>query len=79
MSNKTTETVRDLTCESDTALGERCDGQREVVVEWMPEYLRASHDAAGNSGSYPHNGAERLHVCAACADLLLEDEWCRRL
>ena len=30
-----------------------------VIVEVMPEHLRASHEAAGNSGVYPHNGSER--------------------
>lgn len=33
-----------------------------VVVEWMPRWLRASHEAAGNSGSYPANGAHRYAV-----------------
>lgn len=31
-----------------------------VIVERMPEHLRASHIAAGNWGSYPSNGAERV-------------------
>lgn len=30
-----------------------------VLVEHMPDCWRASHRAAGNWGSYPHNGAER--------------------
>jgi hypothetical protein len=33
-----------------------------VILETMPEHLRASHRAAGNWGSYPHNGAERRTV-----------------
>jgi hypothetical protein len=33
-----------------------------VVIEVMPRHLRASHEAAGNSGVYPHNGAERFRV-----------------
>jgi hypothetical protein len=33
-----------------------------VVVERMPDYLRASHRAASNWGRYPHNGAERVIV-----------------
>jgi hypothetical protein len=45
-----------------------------VVVEWMPEYLRASHEAAGNSGWWPHNGAERVAVERSCADLLIEGD-----
>ena len=59
-------------CECGEVTGVRCEwsGPREqtVVVEWMPEHLRASHEAAGNGGVYPHNGAERLRVYADCAD-----------
>lgn len=36
-----------------------------VLVEYMPEYLAASHDAAGNWGVYPDNGAERVLILAA--------------
>lgn len=32
----------------------------KVVIEIMPEYLKASHRAAGNWGVYPHNGAKRF-------------------
>lgn len=38
-----------------------------VLVERMPEHLRASHRAAGNWGQYPHNGAERVLVHRDCA------------
>ncbi len=38
-----------------------------VLVERMPEALRASHEAAGNAGVYPVNGAERF--IAARADV----------
>ena len=42
-----------------------------VVVEFMPEHLRASHEAAGgNFGVYPHNGAERIRCERSCADRL---------
>ena len=44
-----------------------------VVVEWMPEWCRASHAAAGNSGSYPHNGAVRLRCVRACAERVVAD------
>lgn len=61
-------------CESGTATGEPCawDGDADdlVTVEWMPEHLRASHEAAGNWGEYPYNGAERLRCCPACAEML---------
>lgn len=59
-------------------MGERCNWSgplsEMVVVEWMPEHLRASHTAARNSGSYPHNGAMRIAVEKSCADLLIESE-----
>jgi len=56
-----------------------CQGtpKRRVKIEWMPVWLRASHEAAGNHGSYPHNGAERLLVDPACAKELIasDPEW----
>ncbi len=61
-------------CESGAATGEPCswDGEADdlVTIEWMPEHLRASHEAAGNWGSYPANGAKRLRCCPACAEML---------
>ena len=45
-----------------------------VTVEYMPEDLRASHRAAHNYGTYPHNGALRLHVTPACAERLTAGE-----
>lgn len=33
-----------------------------TLIEFIPVHLRASHEAAGNSGSYPLNGAERAYV-----------------
>ena len=50
-----------------------------VLVETMPENLRASHEAAGNAGHYPHNGAVREVMPAADADILIAsgDEWAR--
>ena len=57
-------------------LGECCEwtGSLEdmVVVEYMPEYLRASHRAAGNTGSYPHNGSMRVAVETSCAQRLFD-------
>jgi hypothetical protein len=38
-----------------------------VTLETMPDYLKESHIAAGNSGSYPFNGAQRERVCPTCA------------
>jgi len=65
-------------CECGRVYGERCSwsGPRgqTVIVEWIPEYLRASHEAAGNRGSYPANGAERLRVQRDCAKRIMETE-----
>ena len=63
--------------------GERCCWtgplSEMVVVEYMPECLRESHRAAGNSGCYPRNGSRRVAVERSCADLLMqyegEEEW----
>ncbi len=48
-----------------------------VVVEWMPPELRASHEAARNSGTYPANGSTHVAVERSCADLVTEadGEW----
>lgn len=49
-----------------------------VTVEFMPDWIRDSHEASGNSGSYPHNGAERYAVSKSCTDSLdLDEEWCQ--
>jgi hypothetical protein len=45
-----------------------------VLVETMPEHLRASHEAAGNHGVWPHNGAERFVTDRAS---VVEDQWTR--
>lgn len=45
-----------------------------VVVETMPEYLRATHEAAGGPGRYPGNGAQRVVTDSSMVD---EDEWTR--
>lgn len=65
--------------------GVRCQwsGPREetVVVEYMPDHLRSSHEAAGNRGNrgaYPHNGARRIRVDRSCAEAMVRDDgdWC---
>jgi len=38
-----------------------------LEVEWMPPHLRQNHEAAGNHGVYPHNGARRLILAPTCA------------
>lgn len=47
------------------------------LIEYMPMWLRSSHEAAGNSGAYPLNGAVRVWVegdYRADAELL-DEEW----
>lgn len=69
---------RTVHCECGVWTGERCvwtgPKSQTVVVEYMPEYLRASHQAAGNAGLYPANGAVRVRVERYCAELLLSNE-----
>lgn len=48
-----------------------------TLIEYMPAHLRASHDAAGNSGVYPHNGAERAYVDGLILSSLLHPRWAR--
>lgn len=63
------------TCRCGDYTGEPCawKGPRDetVLVEVMPDYLRASHRAARNWGCWPHNGAMRIRVHEECA-LMLE-------
>lgn len=69
-------------CECGEWSGERCQwsgpSAQMVAVEYMPEQHRASHEAAGNRGSYPRNGARRLRVSATCAALMIkhDGDWC---
>ena len=73
--------MADHQCECGEWSGEACQwsgpASEMVVVEWMPEHLRASHAAAGNSGCYPANGSVRLAATKTCAELMLEHdgEW----
>lgn len=68
-------------CDCGDWSGEPCQWTGEagdmVVVQWMPEHLRASHAAAGNNGNFPVNGARRTAVERSCADLMVETdgEW----
>lgn len=68
-------------CDCGEWSGERCQWNgpesETVVVEYMPEQHRSSHEAAGNSGLYPHNGARRIRVETSCADRIVEHdgEW----
>jgi hypothetical protein len=77
--------VEAIECECGTWSGERCQWSgpksETVVVEWMPEQHRASHEAAGNAGAYPANGSRRLRVERSCAERILEDsgDWARIL
>ena len=46
----------------------------QVVVEIMPDYLRASHRAANNFGTYPNNGAVRYSVDIITAEHLCDGD-----
>ena len=65
-------------CECGEWSGEACNwrGPRAdtVIVEFMPEHLRASHEAAGGGdrGVYPHNGAVRIRCERSCAARIIE-------
>lgn len=52
-----------------------------VLIEYVPQHLRASHTAAGNSGVYPHNGSLRIRVHPDCAQeiLLFDPDWSREV
>ena len=69
-------------CQCGQWSGEPCQWSgpksKTMVVEFMPEHLRASHEAAGNSGNYPHNGAVRVRVEESCAALMAktDGQWC---
>jgi hypothetical protein len=69
--------TEEIACECGQALGEACEWvgpQHEtVIVEYMPDFLRGSHSAAGNSGFWPHNGALRLRVERSCAERLTHE------
>jgi len=50
----------------------------DVTLEEMPDHLRSSHRAAGNWGSYPHNGATRRRCSREEAEEIVaadEDEY----
>src|SRR5690606_24912295 len=76
---------RPVHCECGASTGVRCawsgPESETVQVEWMPEHLRASHRAAGNSGTWPHNGSLRLRVERSCADRMIQydREWTHRV
>lgn len=70
-----------VTCECGNWSGEQCTwagpASETVMIEFMPESLRESHRAAGNSGRYPNNGAERITVSRSCAEQIVrsDGEW----
>ena len=64
-------------CQCGEVTGVACEGTARVVVEWMPEYLRESHRAAGHTGVWPHNGALHLAVALECAHDLVRDDQAR--
>lgn len=42
-----------------------------VLLEEMPDHLRASHRAARNWGAYPHNGAVRRAIAREEAEVII--------
>ena len=46
-----------------------------TLIETMPAHLVASHKAAGNWGSSPHNGAERRIVDGAGTEVFRWSVW----
>jgi len=74
---------RTVRCECGDYTGERCEwtGSPDdtVVVEYMPMYLRASHEAAGGVGVYPHNGAVRIRCERSCVESIVDHDadWAR--
>lgn len=79
---------RTVRCECGQWTGERCQWvgspDATVMVEFMPDYLRASHAAAGaagidDAGRYPYNGAIRVRCERECAELIIENDpdWAR--
>lgn len=46
-----------------------------ALVETMPECHRASHRAAGNFGTYPHNGAQREWMPQSAVEIDDADEY----
>lgn len=65
-------------CKCGEWMGEPCcwTGPREktVLVEYMPVHFRASHEASGNIGVYPGNGALRLRVEIGCAEMMFAED-----
>jgi len=45
-----------------------------VEIEEMPRHLRASHRAANNWGTYPHNGATRRRVTRSEAEEIVRSD-----
>jgi len=74
---------RTVRCECGDYTGERCEWtgspEETVVVEYMPEYLRASHKAAGGAGVYPYDGSVRIRCERSCAESIVEHDadWAR--
>jgi len=67
-------------CQCSQWSGEPCGSSEppSVLVEFMPVRHRDAHTDGGNRGVYPHNGAVRVTVTPACADLMVASngDWC---
>jgi hypothetical protein len=73
--------MKKIQCQCGEWTGEQCawsgPASDMVVVEYMPKHLRASHQAAGNCGEWPHNGSIRVPCERGCADAAAaaDPEW----
>ncbi len=55
-----------LPCACGEITGERCSAtDSDATTYYMPEWLRSSHEAAGNAGTWPANGSIKLRVVVA--------------
>jgi hypothetical protein len=54
----------------DLRMAERLWAAPMVIVEVMPDHLVASHEAAGNWGIWPHNGADRFLILESAVGLI---------
>ena len=72
-----------MECQCGQITGVKCEWSgpegETVLVEHMPECLRASHAAARNRGVYPRNGSVRLRVSRSCMGDVAEGNWTREV
>ena len=60
--------IRELRVEAGATREAPFDAAMQMVVA-----IGGSHEAAGNGGTYPHNGSVRVRCTAACAEAVADD------